>query len=251
MKKIITVFISLFMIISCAFAETTDYSSMSFEELDSMKKALDAEYFSRPESSGLMLEAGIYIVGESIKPGQYYAGMVKPNSTNSNAFLVIYKDYETFLQEEPYNTKLALYTNYFSLNDDPKSIILQENYVLSISYGSLLLKTSPFVSTDYYQYEVPGGTLVPNGKYIVGVEIPAGVYNTYPGTVNGGEFSIKVVSKKEDGTTFEDVKPGYNRDINLSFQKEVPSEKIELAEGDILEVRRSIIMSKPKMLQFD
>ena len=251
MKKWIPVIIVVLFVFNCAFAEAADYSAMSFEELRAAKKELDAEYFSRPESAGVLLESGKYIVGETIKPGQYYAGMVKPDYNSSNAFLCIYKDNETFLREEPYNTKLAQYSGYFLLNDAPKSIILEEKNVVCISYGSLLLKTTDFEPSDYYVYEAPAGTLLPKGKYIVGTEIPSGTYNTYPGSASGGEFSINVLTPNGDGSFGEMNKPGYYSAIYLSVKKETDSEKIKLEDGDILIVAKSIILAKPQMIQIE
>ena len=77
MKRIITVIVIIFLlIIPLALADSPDYSSLSFEELQNLKNAVDLEYNSRPESEGIELKEGVYIVGIDILPGKYYATMI-------------------------------------------------------------------------------------------------------------------------------------------------------------------------------
>ena len=231
------VFISNF---SISVAEPINFTLMSFDELEAIKLAVDNEYYSRPESSGIRLNVGTYTVGIDIKPGHYYAAMVEPDFTSSNTFMSIYTDAETFAAQKPYYTDLAKFAGYFFLSQDPQIIVLEENNIVSITNGSLLLKSSLFNPLDYYKYDPPEGTFVSRGTYTVGVEIPSGTYIVYPGTVNGGVYKIKkIVDDKEKSSS-----------ASLYIRKEVDCNKIVLEDGDVLEVTYSIVMAIPKALEF-
>lgn len=251
MKRFLLIMICAFLFTGVAFSETSDLSSLSFEELQSLKKAVDGEYFSRQESEGIMLQKGQHVVGEGIKAGQYYVACVEPNDSNIGAFLYLYDDMATYEQEEPYYAKLARSKDFYIFSDDVNSVVLQEGNVIIIQDGPLFFKTTPYECSDYYTYEAPAGTLVSKGTYVVGVDIPADNYLAYPGTIKGGEFNTYVKKVNEDGTTKLVTKSGYSSFTSVYVKKTMDGVLMELEDGDIVEVKGSIIMARKPKLQFD
>lgn len=252
MKKLFVVLIFAMLITTTAFADLPDFSSMSFDELQTMKTALDKEYNSRPESEGMTLMSGEYHIGRDIKPGLYYIAMVLPSSSYGLDFS-LYENAETLSQEESGYHKLAKDYRYMELGSDPVSLNLESNNVLIVSGGPALLKASVFDPTDYYTYEPPAGTLVPEGSYIVGKEIPAGKYVIYPGTIKGGRYNAYCMITNEDGTTTKKTrnKNNWGAAIDVSVYDPLEGDAIELFDGDTIEIGRSVIMQKAQTLSFD
>lgn len=254
MKKLITTLLLIaLLIISCAAsAEIPDFSAMSFEELQAMKMALDKEYNTRPESEGTTLVSGKYYVGRDIKPGLYFIAMVYPSASYGASF-ALYENAEILSKEEPGYSKLAKENEYMSLSGDPKSLSLEEQNVLCIDGGPVLLKASMFDPKDYYSYEPPAGTFIPEGNYTVGTEIPAGRYIIYPGTVKGGRYNAYGVITKEDGTTAKQTrnKNDWGSAIDISVVEPIQGDQIELFDGDIIEIGKSVIMQKAQKLNFE
>lgn len=70
MKKLVSLFAALMLIPSFSFAET-DLSSMSVDDLVSLKTAIVGELMARDEVKTVTVPAGEYIVGEDIPAGKY------------------------------------------------------------------------------------------------------------------------------------------------------------------------------------
>lgn len=70
MKKLVSLFAALMLIPSFSFAET-DLSSMSVDDLVSLKTAIVGELMARDEVKIVTVPAGEYIVGEDIPAGKY------------------------------------------------------------------------------------------------------------------------------------------------------------------------------------
>ncbi len=73
MKKLISLLlVSLMMFCGVAAAESSiDLSAMSLDELVELHSALDAEIDARTGCDRSILPVGVYVAGESIKPGNY------------------------------------------------------------------------------------------------------------------------------------------------------------------------------------
>ena len=73
MKRIVSLFLALILVCmaaACA-AESIDLSGLSFDELMSLRQALDAEIMSRPEWKEVAVPAGTWVVGKDIPAGSY------------------------------------------------------------------------------------------------------------------------------------------------------------------------------------
>lgn len=250
MKRFIIVLLTLLFVVKTAFADSTDYSSMPFNELQAVKNAVDQEYFSRPESSGFVLTQGVYVVGEQIKPGQYYIAMTEPNASSSSSFIAIYENKETFEQEEPYFNKLATFFSYMFLYKDAQSIVLKEGNIVRIDEGIIRFKASPFTKDELYKYEAPEGTLVPNGIYTVGIDIPEGTYTAFPATSKGGELSVYTLETNESGEQQKKKSSDYGH-VYIPVMKETVSKQLILKNDEIVEVFDSVILQKQQKLNFD
>lgn len=71
MKKLISVFLLLCLLIGCAAADSIDLSSMTFDQLVDLQKSISAEIVKRPEWKEVSVPAGNYIIGEDIPAGTY------------------------------------------------------------------------------------------------------------------------------------------------------------------------------------
>lgn len=239
-KRILFLFLGLLLLTGTAFAELPDFASMTFEELSAMKTALDQEYASRPESEGVFLDKGSFVVGRDLKPGTYYAAMVKPLSYSSNTYVEIRNA-----------RKITTLQTYFNFGEEPARIALEEDSVITVSGGSLFIKASPYSISDYYNYDPPKGTVVPIGKYKVGEDIPAGTYNLYPESITGGEYKIYTTKTNDDGTTELVPKDGYRSSTGLYIKSDSEYKVERLDEGDVVDIIKSVIFVKPQKLVFD
>lgn len=246
MKRFLPILLLLVLIATAAFAELPDFSAMSFEELQTMKTALDAEFNSRPESSGIKLGTGSVVIGEDIKPGNYYIAMTQP-SRLSQAHYRIYTDKETFEKEDYLSAENALDSGYLFLGEIPISILLEEGNVFVIDEGNVTLKASQFSDEELYKYEPPQGTYAEIGIYKVGTDIPTGKYLLYPATVKSGEYRLTKTVVNDDGTTEE--KYVDSNMVNVSDPLKPIS--IELKEDYILEIKSPIIITKQTPLSFE
>lgn len=114
MKKIVSLFVALMLIPSFSFAET-DLSSMSVDDLVSLKTAIVGELMARDEVKTVTVPAGEYIVGEDIPAGKYSV-----ETTSSFAVLTV-NEYEIM----------------YSVNKDEPigKLTLKDGDVLSLSAG--------------------------------------------------------------------------------------------------------------------
>ena len=239
----IALVLAILMLLSIAIADIPDYSSMSFDELDEMKKALDYEYNSRPEANGIPLTEGEYLVGRDIKPGQFYVAVITPDKYFNTIGMSVY----------PKNNKNAnlKFIKAFHFGDEPVSVILEDNDLIFIQNGSVLLKSCIFKLADYYTFEPPAGTVVPIGTYIVGEDIPVGTYNAYPASVNGGKYQIWMDIENSNGVIERKYKYDSETPINLYVRKEIDCNTITFENGDVFNVTYPVILSKKPKLQFD
>lgn len=248
MKKFLPLLIALILTVltTFAFAETVDYSTLSFDELLAIKKAVDLEYNSRPEAAGLNLAPGAYVVGEDIKPGHYYAAMVYPSDSGIKAYAYIYTSYEAY-------KKLDMHDRYIKLEvcDDPQILILEKNEALVVADASIFLKADQFKSSDYYTYAPPeGSTMIPEGDYIVGEEIPVGKYAIYAGIPGEVGYEVLVLSVNASGEKEFVRKEGFEYTKYVQSYATVNDILIELEEGDIFSPHKTVALKKWKGFTF-
>ena len=250
MKKFLIALLAFLLIAGTVLAESSDYSSLSFDKLQEIKNAVDREYFSRSESSGFVLPTGTYVVGGQIKPGQYYVAMTEPDVSDYSSLIAVYEDKATFEKEEPYYNKLAKCVVYLFLHEGEKGVLLEEGNVVSISEGTVHFKTTHFTQDELYKYEAPEGTLVPKGIYTVGVDIPEGIYTMFPATAKGGHLSVYALETNKNGETVKKRHSDYGF-VSVSVRKEIDSKQLILKKDDIVDVTESVILQKQQKLNFD
>lgn len=71
MKKLLIFVLVLFLVPAAVHAELADLSAMSFEDLLTLRDAVNAEIKSRPEWKEVIVPAGTWTVGVEIPAGSY------------------------------------------------------------------------------------------------------------------------------------------------------------------------------------
>ena len=160
------------------FLMTVEYEDLSGDQSDVENKA-----YQRNESEIFTLAQGVYQVGIDINPGIYYVRRVIPSDYESG-YLYLYSQYPS-----NFNRNVILKES-FELGGSQKQIaIIEKGEYVKIDNGDLTFSLSS-IPDDYYHYEIPEGTFMPVGWYIVGEDIPAGLYNVYSGSIYDGYLSV-------------------------------------------------------------
>lgn len=81
MKKVLCLIVALLLAGSFALSETIDLSSMTDDELLTLKVLLDQTISDRGLIKEFKISSGLYIGGTDIKPGSYRLTMTKDNGT--------------------------------------------------------------------------------------------------------------------------------------------------------------------------
>lgn len=242
-KTMMLLLAGCFALCSPVSAEQTDLSAMDFTALSELKQSVDAEYYSRPEAEPLTLAAGYYTVGQDINPGRYYVASVTPEDDGYGVRMHVYVDKAQFDARPAGYYGEYISDDYFTLGEEPKSMTLEEGNYLYVE-GSLMFSAAEFSLSDYYTYEVPEGTYVSAGAYMVGEDkdIPPGTFTVYPATVAGGEVKIYYSEETfaEDGSWHL----GYDKQCEVRVKKNASSETISLEEGYVLLVEQDVVMRK-------
>lgn len=249
MKRIVVFLLSILLTLGIATAESIDVSTMDFNTLKELKTAVDLEFYTRPEATGMILLSGFYTVGKDINPGRYYAMAVEPNDSDYTTRLHIYATREKYETRPSGYYGEYLYDNYFHLGEDSKSLVLEEGNFLYLEAGSIVISASPITPSDYYTYKVPEGTYVPVGVYNVGDDIPAGKYLAYSGTIRGGD--VKIYFTEEDFKSDGAWHLGYDQHFELDVKKTPVSCSLVLEDGYVVFVEKDIVMKKQVKLSFD
>lgn len=71
MKKLLILALVLFLVPAAVHAELTDLSAMSFDDLITLRDAVNAEIKSRPEWKQVVVPVGEWIIGVDIPAGYY------------------------------------------------------------------------------------------------------------------------------------------------------------------------------------
>lgn len=245
LRKVLLILIA---VIFCAFtfaasAESSDYASMSFEDLNALKQAIDKEYYSRQEAGPRQIGVGQYLVGKDILPGTVYIAMTIPSDWTDYGAVGVYES------EEAIEQKNAIASHTIYIGSEPKAVQLNEGNILVVSWTDLLISYSNFNTSDFFTYE-PEGTPVPAGKYVAGEDIPDGRYEVFPGSAPSGYYEVFTPVTENGETTLvrQKAPEEYNR---LHVYNPVNSTSITLKDGDVLVVEDPITMKKAQPLSFD
>lgn len=254
MKRFITLHLAVvlsFVTLTVAFADDTNLSAMSFNELTELKQKVDVEYNSRAEANPFSLSEGQYIAGVDLAPGRYYMASVELGDSGYTTRLHVYADRAQYDSRPSGRYGEHLSDDYFKVGDEPKSVRIDEGNFLLLDSGSLLVSATPFNSSDYIKYQLPEGTLVPAGVYDVGEsgEIPAGKYYVFAGVASGGDLKIYYTKDKfsSDGSWHL----GYDKHYEFKATKNSKGEGVVLEEGYVVLVEQDVIMKKQQRLSFD
>ena len=226
-------------------ASETDVKGMDFSALTELKQKVDAEYYSRPEAEPFPVAEGYYTVGQDIAPGRYYVATVVPNEDGYGVRMHVYVNKAQFDSRPSGNYGEYISDDYFTLGEEPKSMILEEGNYLYVE-GPLLFSAGEFAISDYYTYEPPEGTYVPAGTYMIGdgedKDIPSGTFTVYAGTVSGGDIKIYYSQEKyaKDGSWHLD----YDKHCEVPVTETLSSETIVLEEESVVLVESDVIMRK-------
>lgn len=229
---------------SACFAEGTDLKAMSFEELSSLKVAVDAELNSRPEAKPFDLSPGLYTVGKDIKAGRYYIMASLP--LDYGAHIVVYETKDAYVQpplDKPYEYGEYKERYYLKYGKNIQIIDLEDGNYIYIQQASIKFSITEFTEEDYYEYTPPEGTYVPAGIYFVGEDIPAGIYQVYPATLAEGDVYIYENEAGKGGDWIAHA--------GIEFTLEGSYETVQLREGNKIEIDTDVVMKKQPKLNFD
>lgn len=244
MRKIFAaVMTSVLLILSffmSGYAETLDLTSMTYEDLAELKQAVDMEYFARPEAKPRILTPGKYIVGQDIEAGVYYV-CVNSYQFNKNGLA----DFEVYESLEVYNAGGdKLWCEQLSLIRSEVRVILSNGNLLCVSYLPVTLSANELTEEQRYKYEIPEGTYIPCGIYTVGEDIPAGSYQVYMGSLEGGEVYVYA-----DESAYREK--NYKSHVTISILWGEHVESLSVTEGDMVVVEREVVFRKQEKLVFD
>lgn len=240
MKRILSILFIVLLFSTSAIAEGLDLSSMSYEQLVELKRAVDNEYYARPEAEPNVLAPGNYIVGEDIQAGTYYVcvNSYEFNQT-ANTWFRVYESRDAYdAGSEP------LWYNYISLDEQASCVTLKNGNMVRIGDFPVTMSVRKLAENERYQYAIPDGTYVPCGTYKVGQEIPAGSYQVYMGSIYGGYMAIY-----PDDAAYKDRNDATYVELRVIWSDHTKSAVLE--DGNVVVVHRDVVLRKQAELIFD
>lgn len=240
MKKILSIALAALLLSVSAFAENLDLKSMNYEQLTELKQAVDNEYYARPEAEPKVLAPGNYIVGEAIQAGTYYVcvNSYEFNQT-ANTWFGVYESRDAYdAGSEP------LWYNYISLDEQASCVTLKNGNMVRIGDFPVTMSVRKLAENERYQYVVPDGTYVPCGTYKVGEDIPAGAYQVYMGSIDGGYLAIY-----PDDAAYKDRNGATYVELRVIWSDHTKSAVFE--DGNVVVVHRDVVLRKQAKLVFD
>lgn len=240
MKKLLSLMMVLFVLITPAMAEGLDLEGMDYDSLMKLKQAVDAELYSRPEAEPMTLAPGVYEIGKDIHPGRYFVRVNSYEFGKSNSSRVsIYESKETVG-----NWKGLISQKWISLEDGSMSVDLTDGTFLEILDVPVVVGITDIIEELQYKYTPPEGTYVSAGMYTAGEDLPVGSYYVYMGSVEGC-----VVSVYDDKDSFKRDDPNQMIELRITQDGQVASIVVE--EGNVIKVQNDAVMKKQPKLEFD
>lgn len=206
MKKCLMVVFILVMLFNTCIAESTDLTSLSYEELLVLKQSVDAELLVRAENPNPVLLPGTYEVGKDIQAGTFYILFDQAYDSFMTADVYIYKDRADFdvgysaYSKSKVQFSVAVYTG-----GDSARIDLADGNMLAIEDGSIKISLVDFDDAIKGIEKIPENAKnVPEGIYIVGKDIAAGRFNGFVEGRNAAQIYIYT-----DEATYKADEKGY------------------------------------------
>nr|DAM67725.1 MAG TPA: hypothetical protein [Caudoviricetes sp.] len=134
MKKVIALVISLVLLGSVAMAEIPDVSSLTDEELETLQKALSAEFSERGIEKSAVLTQGSYVCGQDIPAGSY---LFSSFADKGHGIFAVYTK-----NEADYPSKYKVYDAASVKRDSSYYVTLEEGDVVEIPYQFKLTITT-------------------------------------------------------------------------------------------------------------
>jgi hypothetical protein len=253
MKKIvsITLCLSLSLLVLFTLAASadisTDFSNYTYNELISLKEALDTEIMSRPENGKTKLSEGNYVVGSDISAGRYTLYFLADETDDTSTDYFVYEnksmyDYDVdrlWLGDLPKNEGTIKDGKFASIE------LINGDYFVLYNSGAEVERTGNAAEIADSDFVAPEGTTIPTGKYIVGDEIPEGKYNVYCNGKSTSRFRV-YPDVDEASNMFGDPTVEVVLNVNNA------STALNLKEGQVVTVEYSnIIMTKSEGFVFD
>jgi hypothetical protein len=129
MKKLLAIItiITLLTVPVALAADAPNLSTLSYDDLVSLKIAIEQELAKRPETKSVKVPQGTYIVGQHIPAGEYSI------TTNAMAVMItVYKD------EDVSSIMNAVESHPVSKDQSVGRIILKDGQALTIALGSAI-----------------------------------------------------------------------------------------------------------------
>ena len=143
MRKMICLFLTLLLLASgSAIAELNlDLAALTIDELIELHRLLDAELDKRIACEPSVFPAGLYVGGESIKPGAY---IISGNDTYYGIDIATFVNIEVYQQAlTEKNESLITFQAYLG-DDDTAFVHIAEGTVLLVTDTALIEPTSAF-----------------------------------------------------------------------------------------------------------
>lgn len=240
MKRILSILLVVLLFSAPAFAESLDLSSMSYEQLAELKQAVDNEYYMRPEAEPKILAPGEYVVGRDIQAGIYYV-CVNSYEFNKDAS-ARFKAYKS--QEDYAAGGDLLWCEWPALNKPSISVTLNDGNLLRVDYFPITLSVKELTEEQRYKYTAPEGTYVPCGIYKVGQDIPAGSYQVYMGSLDGGDVYVYA-----DDSAYSEKNYESHVELKVIWTEHV--KPLSVSDGNVVVVKSDVVMKKQAALVFD
>lgn len=235
-NKLIIVFllVTVLLIASCSisFSEKVDYKSLTFEELLAEKQAIDYEYYSRDQAEAKVLSCGVYVVGKDFPAGTYYFRVAESDKSRNKSEYAVYPsvdNYNNHVTKGAFSGRL-FYGTVFSYS-------FNEGNVFEITKMPLLFGMNKSSVDNFPQYELPEGTRVHPGVYIVGEDLPAGKYTVFPTSYKSAYFGI-YYDKEWSKSKYVDADEAYRiivDDANEGFIVSLENDNaIEIEDEDVI-----------------
>ncbi len=228
-----------------------DLTSMTIDELMSLKEELDLEIASRPDGQPMQLPSGEYLVGTDIPAGRYTLSFL-PGDEDIEDDLA-FTNYYVYESKSMYDYDASrLWLGDMPLDEgsvrtgSTASVALREGNVFSLHYNGAGVSRTGNVEPLVSDYTAPDGTDVPPATYAVGDEIPEGSYDVYYNGTSTARF--RVYENADDaGNDFADPK------FEVVLNQEKTNTTVNgLAAGEFVKVEyNDVIMKKGEGLVFD